>query len=165
MVDMVHWQECSKKDVPVPRKLQGGRLRIYLEWTVERHGKGCQAGDSGLRCGRVGLAVNPHVDFPQQPKGSAKAALRGFFVSSSEFESFTFEGASLVVQMVKNLPAVQETRGSIPGLGRSPGEGNGNPLQYSCLPGKSGYLENRTVFGIFREANSYTFQRLIIDRA
>ena len=24
-------------------------------------------------------------------------------------------------------------RGSIPGLGRTPGEGNGNPLQYSCL--------------------------------
>ena len=24
-------------------------------------------------------------------------------------------------------------RGSIPGLGRSPGEGNSNPLQYSCL--------------------------------
>ena len=23
--------------------------------------------------------------------------------------------------------------GSIPGLGKSPGEGNGNPLQYSCL--------------------------------
>ena len=34
--------------------------------------------------------------------------------------------------MVKNLPAVQET-GSMPGSGRSPGEGNGNPLQYSCL--------------------------------
>ena len=27
--------------------------------------------------------------------------------------------------------------GSIPESGRSPGEGNGNPLQYSCLPGKS----------------------------
>ena len=26
-----------------------------------------------------------------------------------------------------------EDSGSIPGLGRSPGEGNGNPLQYSCL--------------------------------
>ena len=26
-----------------------------------------------------------------------------------------------------------EDEGSIPGLGRSPGEGNGNPLQYSCL--------------------------------
>ena len=34
--------------------------------------------------------------------------------------------------MVKNLPAMQET-GSIPGLGRSPGEGNDDPLQYSCL--------------------------------
>ena len=38
--------------------------------------------------------------------------------------------------MVKNLPAKAETTGdtvSIPGLGRSPGEENGNPLQYSCL--------------------------------
>ena len=34
---------------------------------------------------------------------------------------------------VKNLPAVQETRGSMPGLGKSLGEGNGNLLQYSCL--------------------------------
>ena len=36
-------------------------------------------------------------------------------------------------QMVKHLPAVQETLGSIPGLGISPGEGNGNPIQYSWL--------------------------------
>ena len=38
--------------------------------------------------------------------------------------------------MVKNLPAnVGDTRdvGSIPGLGRYPEEGNGNPIQYSCL--------------------------------
>ena len=38
--------------------------------------------------------------------------------------------------MVKNLPAkAGDTRdvGSIPGLGRSPGGGNGNPLQYACL--------------------------------
>ena len=34
--------------------------------------------------------------------------------------------------MVKDLPAMQEM-GSIPGLGRSPGEENGYPLQYSCL--------------------------------
>ena len=39
---------------------------------------------------------------------------------------------SLVTQMVKYLPTLQET-GSIPGSGRSPGDGNGNPLQYSCL--------------------------------
>ena len=40
--------------------------------------------------------------------------------------------ASLVAQVVKRLPAMRET-GLIPGLGRSLGEGNGNPLQYSCL--------------------------------
>ena len=38
--------------------------------------------------------------------------------------------------MVKNLPSnAGDVRdiGSIPGLGRSPGGGHGNPLQYSCL--------------------------------
>ena len=34
---------------------------------------------------------------------------------------------------VKNLPANAGDVGSIPGLGKSPGEGNGNPSQYSCL--------------------------------
>ena len=62
--------------------------------------------------------------------------------------------ASLVAQRVKNLPPRQKTRASqvalavknppanagdirdvglIPGPGRSPGGGHGNPLQYSCL--------------------------------
>ena len=35
--------------------------------------------------------------------------------------------------MVKNPPANAGDAGSIPGSERSPGEGNGNPLQYSCL--------------------------------
>ena len=35
--------------------------------------------------------------------------------------------------MVKNSPADAGDEGSIPGLGRSPGEGKGNPLQYSGL--------------------------------
>ena len=37
-----------------------------------------------------------------------------------------------MAQTVKNLPAMQET-GSIPGLGRSPGKGNDNSLQYAGL--------------------------------
>ena len=40
--------------------------------------------------------------------------------------------AVLVPQMVKNLPEMAGDPGSILGLGSSPGEGNGNPLQYSC---------------------------------
>jgi len=46
------------------------------------------------------------------------------------------DGASQVVLVVKNLPASAgdiRDAGSIPGLGRSPGGGHGNPLQYSCL--------------------------------
>ena len=35
--------------------------------------------------------------------------------------------------MVKNPPAHAGDVGSIPGSGRIPGEGNGDPLQYSCL--------------------------------
>ena len=35
--------------------------------------------------------------------------------------------------VVKDLPDNAGDVGSIPGLGRSPGEGNGNPLQNSCL--------------------------------
>ena len=35
--------------------------------------------------------------------------------------------------VVKNVPANARDADLIPGLGRSPGEGNGNPLQYSCL--------------------------------
>ena len=45
-------------------------------------------------------------------------------------------GASQVVLMVKNPPANAgdiRNLGLIPGCGRSPGEGNGYPLQYSCL--------------------------------
>ena len=40
-----------------------------------------------------------------------------------------FPGGSVT----KTLPANEEDAGSIPGLGRPPGEGNVNPLQYSCL--------------------------------
>ena len=44
--------------------------------------------------------------------------------------------ASQVALVVKNMPAnagsIRDT-GSIPGLGRSPGGGHGNPIQYSCL--------------------------------
>ena len=42
-------------------------------------------------------------------------------------------GASLVAQMVKASAYNAGDLGLIPGSGRSPGEGNGTPLQYSCL--------------------------------
>ena len=49
--------------------------------------------------------------------------------------NFTFSSirASLVAQMVKRLPAMQETWVRSLGQEDSPGEGNGNPIQSSCL--------------------------------
>ena len=47
---------------------------------------------------------------------------------------------SLVAQLVKNLPAVQETLGWIPGSGRSPGEGKWLPTPV-FLPGESPWIE------------------------
>ena len=45
---------------------------------------------------------------------------------------------SLVAQTVKHLPAMWGDLGLIPGLGRSLGEGNGYPFQYSCLENSNG---------------------------
>ena len=50
-----------------------------------------------------------------------------------------FPGGSVV----KNLPSMQETQVRSLGLGRSPGGGNGNPLQYSSL----GNSMNRSLAG------------------
>ena len=45
------------------------------------------------------------------------------------YELNSFPGGSVV----KNLPANAGDAGSLPGLGRYPGEGKSNPFQYSCL--------------------------------
>ena len=50
--------------------------------------------------------------------------------------SWGFPGDSIV----KNLPANAGDVGLIPGSGRSPGGGHGNPLQYSCLKNGQGSL-------------------------
>ena len=48
-----------------------------------------------------------------------------------------------------------EVAGLIPGLGRSPGEGNGNPLQYSCLGNpKIRGVRQVTVHGVAKESDT-----------
>ena len=63
---------------------------------------------------------------------------------------------SFIAQVVKNPPAVQETLGLIPGLGRSAGEGKGYPLQYSGLENSMDY----TVHGV---TESDTTERLSLS--
>ena len=43
-----------------------------------------------------------------------------------------FSGGTVVMNLPDNAGGTRDA-GSIPGSGRSPGGGNGNPLQYSCL--------------------------------
>ena len=67
---------------------------------------------ASLYCRSCGKLTQSHISFEEHP--------------------FHFK-ASLVAQKVKYLPTMWVDLGLIPGLGRSSGEGNGNPLQYSCL--------------------------------
>ena len=53
--------------------------------------------------------------------------------------------------MVKNLPANAGDAGLIHGSRRSPGEGNGNPLQHSCLENP---MDRATVPGVAKESHS-----------
>ena len=73
---------------------------------------------------------------------TVKAVLRGRFIAIQVYhkkqeKSQIYNLTSLMAQRLKHLPTMLETwvqsLGSIPRSGRSPGEGNGYPLQYSCL--------------------------------
>ena len=64
-----------------------------------------------------GLPLPTPGDLPDSGIKPASPALAGFTGDS----------------VVKNLPTNAGDAGLIPGSGRSPGEGNVNPLQYSCL--------------------------------
>ena len=76
---------------------------------------------SGLPCPPPGDLPDPGIE----PMSLVSPALAGgFFTTSATWNS-------LVAQMVKSLQG--RNPGLIPGSGISPGEGNGNPLQCSCL--------------------------------
>ena len=72
----------------------------------------------------------PEVDFWYENQD-----FRVLFLSLSlkKISAICLKWAFLMAQWVKNPPASAGDTGSIPGLGRSFREGNGNPLQYSCL--------------------------------
>ena len=56
------------------------------------------------------------------------------FLTDNKYTHMGFPGGSAV----KSWPANAEDAGSIPGSGRSPGEGNGSPPQDSCLESLTG---------------------------
>ena len=71
-----------------------------------------------------------------------------------------------MAQTVKHHARHAGDPGSIPGWGRSPGEGNGNPLQYSCLENSmDGGAWWATVHGVAKsqtQLNDFTFTFIYI---
>ena len=79
-------------------------------------------------------------------------------------------GASLVAQRVKHLPTMQETWVQSLGQKGSSGEGNGNPLQYSCLENfsswgygglQSMWLQNWTQLSKHTHTHTHTHTQLL----
>ena len=71
--------------------------------------------------------------------GKEGSVLMGFYLGGQDTahgpgQAHCPRGASLVAQLVRKSASNVGDLGSIPGLGRSPGEGNGNPLQYNDSP-------------------------------
>ena len=88
------------------------RCKIYASWSLD-------AVDYSFgRCASSVLSVLFLLLFSYHMGSLPKKAFRGGFPGGSEVKVSAWNAGGL---------------GSIPGLGRFPGEGNGNPLQYSCL--------------------------------
>ena len=108
---------------------------LPISWLFASGGQSIRASDSAPV-----LPMNIQGWFPLgltdlislQKMKTLKSLLRHHNLKASILLSLLSLWASLIDQMVKNMPAIWESR-SIPGLGRPSGEGNGNPLQYSCL--------------------------------
>ena len=69
-------------------------------------------------------------------RGAWQAIVHGVSKSQMQLSTYTFTPIlALFPGGLEGKPSACNAGdlGSIPGLGRSPGEGNGNPLQYSCL--------------------------------
>ena len=108
---------------------------------------GCRGGRLGVQRGGAYDGNNPSHRLPIEDfadvtfpcscflRGGVRVSPRcSFFYFFVTFISlFGCIRASLVALMLKNLPAMQETRGRFLDREDSPGEGNGSPLQFSCL--------------------------------
>ena len=114
----------------VPKSLDLGWRSPYPRWCITGLAGWCQLLRGGhFLPGRAlhGVFVVWWLDSPRasKPRQQEPGESYPFYCLPSEIRGFP--GGSVV----KNLPAMQETR-SIPGSGRSPGGRHGNPLQYSC---------------------------------
>ena len=115
----------GKHQQVLARMWEKGPIRLYC-WECKLVQPLCRAVWRFLRKLKIELPYNPVIPF------------LGIYPDKTIIQKDirlvqTNCGASLVAQMVKASAYNAGDPGLIPGSGRSPGEGNGTPLQYSCL--------------------------------
>ena len=116
-------KECSKEGVKSFIQGSSGSLSSFspVIWFLFSH----------LTYPGVLPKVHTHLSAKRDPevKASGRSKTHYGLESSPDFDSKDFLSGSDGKASAYNVGDA----GSIPGSGRSPGEGNGNPLQYSCL--------------------------------
>ena len=76
-----------------------------------------------------------------------------FFLVMRTFKIYSLSNFQICNTAVKNPPVYAGHAGSISGLGRSSGEGNGHSLQYSCLEKSYGQRSLAGLHGIAKEGD------------
>ena len=96
--------------------------------------------------GTLSTGTNDHTHFLQRPSHTLQFI--SFHVAKTGRKIKVYSISSQVPQLVKTLGEEREVSegdlGSIPGLGRSPGKGNGYPLQYLVLENSMDYVHGVT---------------------
>ena len=94
----------------------------------------CQASyEKSMTKSYMNVKTKQNCFLPEIKEMARRFILASAVTQEKKLQAHRLERASLVAQMVKNLPVMQETRVQSVGWGRSPGGKNGNPLQYSGL--------------------------------
>ena len=114
---LLHWQADSLPLVPPeniwvynPKELNSGTLNVYLY-----------------------TCVYSSMIFNNQKVKAIQVSIVGWVDKQCNIYMYIYIYGLLGGSVVKNLPASAADVVFIPGLGRSPGEGNGNPLPFTCL--------------------------------
>ena len=110
-----------------------------LAFSKQEHWSGLPFPSPMHESGKVKVKSPSHVQLSVTPWTAAYQAPPSIGFSRQEYwsgvplPSLRNKPRIKQIKQVKNLLASAGDTGSIPGLGRSPGGGHGNPLQYSCL--------------------------------
>ena len=119
---LLHWQTDPLPLAPPGKPSLLFRAPYYL-WTMRVK--------CNVRRGKMVEFITYHMSLTIDSHPSVSTGIGSRTLH--RFQSLHILTFVMVAQMVKNLPAMQETRVWSLGLGRSPGEGNGYPFQHSCL--------------------------------